>query len=82
VRDAVAVGIPDKRFGEVVAAVVELQPNAEVSEKELIEHVKGRLAGYKAPKRVRFVESIDRSPAGKLDYARHRSETTEWAKSA
>jgi 3-oxocholest-4-en-26-oate---CoA ligase len=82
VRDAVAVGIPDKRFGEVVAAVVELQPNTEVSEKELIEHVKGRLAGYKAPKRVRFVESIDRSPAGKLDYARHRSETTEWAKSA
>jgi fatty-acyl-CoA synthase len=82
VRDAVSVGIPDKRFGEVVAAVVELKPNTPTTEQELIDYVKGRLAGFKAPKRVRFVQSIDRSPAGKIDYARHRSETTEWAKSA
>jgi len=83
VRDAVAVAIPDARFGEVVAAVVELQPGADrPTEQELIDHVKGRLAGFKAPKRVRFVESIERSPAGKIDYSRHRSETTEWATSA
>jgi acyl-CoA synthetase (AMP-forming)/AMP-acid ligase II len=83
VRDAVAVAIPDQRFGEVVAAVVELKPAAAVpTEQELIDHVKGRLAGFKAPKRVRFVESIERSPAGKIDYARHRSEMTEWSKSA
>jgi fatty-acyl-CoA synthase len=82
VRDAVAVAIPDMRFGEVVAAVVERRPGTEATEKELIEHVKGRLAGFKAPKRVRFVTSIERSPAGKIDYARHRSETTEWATSA
>jgi acyl-CoA synthetase (AMP-forming)/AMP-acid ligase II len=82
VRDAVAVGIPDKRFVEVVAAVVELKPGATTTEQELIDHVKSRLAGFKAPKRVRFVESLDRSPAGKIDYARHRSETTEWAESA
>jgi len=82
VRDAVAVGIPDKRFGEVVAAVVELRPQTSPSEQELIDYVKGRLAGFKAPKRVRFVTSIDRSPAGKIDYARHRSETTAWATGA
>ena len=41
--------------------------------------MKGHLAGFKAPKRVRFVKSIERSPAGKIDYARHRSETAEWA---
>jgi acyl-CoA synthetase (AMP-forming)/AMP-acid ligase II len=83
VRDAVAVAIPDKRFGEVVAAVVELKPDAAApTEQELIDHVKGRLAAFKAPKRVRFVKSIERSPAGKIDYARHRSETTEWAASA
>jgi fatty-acyl-CoA synthase len=82
VRDAVAVAIPDKRFGEVVAAVVELLPAADrPTEHELIEHVKSRLAGFKAPKRIRFVDSINRSPAGKIDYARHRSETTEWATS-
>ena len=44
--------------------------------------MKGSLASFKAPKKVRFVKSIDRSPAGKIDYARHRSETTEWAESA
>jgi len=83
VRDAVAVAIPDMRFGEVVAAAVELQPGTPApSEKDLVTHVKERLAGFKAPKRIRFVTSIERSPAGKIDYARHRSEMTEWAKSA
>jgi fatty-acyl-CoA synthase len=80
VGDAVAVAIPDTRFGEVVAAAVELRPGvATPSEQELIDHVKGRLAGFKAPKRVRFVASIGRSPAGKIDYGRHRSEMIEWA---
>jgi acyl-CoA synthetase (AMP-forming)/AMP-acid ligase II len=83
VRDAVAVAVPDKRFGEVVAAVVELTPGVPApSEQELIDHVKSRLAGFKAPKRLRFVSSIERSPAGKIDYARHRSEMTEWTASA
>jgi acyl-CoA synthetase (AMP-forming)/AMP-acid ligase II len=82
VRDAVAVGVPDQRFGEAVAAVVELNPGATASELELVDHVKGRLAGFKAPKRIRFIDSIERSPAGKIDYARHRSETAEWAQSA
>ena len=45
----------------------------------VIEHVKARLAGYKAPRRVRFVTTIGRSPSGKVDYARHRAETAEWA---
>jgi fatty-acyl-CoA synthase len=82
VRDAVAVGIPDKRFGEVVAAVVEPATSPPPTERDLVDYVKERLAGFKAPKRVRFVESIERSPAGKIDYARHRSETAEWAASA
>lgn len=79
VRDAVAVGFADERFGEVVTAAVELNPGATVSEEELIEHVKSQLAGYKAPKRIRFVGSIGRAPTGKVDYARHRAEMAEWA---
>jgi fatty-acyl-CoA synthase len=79
VGDAVAVAIPDDRFGQVVAAVVELRPGASATEAELIEHVRGHLAAFKAPKRVQFVETIGRSPAGKVDYARHRAEATEWA---
>jgi fatty-acyl-CoA synthase len=77
VQDAVAVGVPDERFGEIVTAAVELAPGAKVTGPELIEHVRGRLAAYKAPRHVRFVESIGRSPAGKVDYGRHRSEMAQ-----
>lgn len=81
VVDAVVVGIPNERFGEEIVAVVELQPGTppdDVSPQALIEHVKSRLSGYKAPRQVRFVPSIGRSPSGKVDYARHREETAEW----
>ena len=79
VRDAVVVGIPDERFGQAVAAVVELQPGATVTEAELMGHVRGHLAAYKAPRRVHVVDTIGRSPAGKVDYGRHRDETAAWA---
>jgi fatty-acyl-CoA synthase len=81
VLDAVVVGIPDDRFGEAIVAVVQIGPDVaahSVSAETVIDHVKGRLASYKAPRRVRFVETIGRSPSGKVDYARHRGETAEW----
>jgi acyl-CoA synthetase (AMP-forming)/AMP-acid ligase II len=53
-------------------------PEGSVSEEAIIEHVKGQLASYKAPRRVRFVATIGRSPSGKVDYARIRAETAAW----
>lgn len=50
--------------------MVELAPGAELDEEAVITHVKGRLAGYKAPKRVVSVETIGRAPNGKVDYKR------------
>jgi len=82
VRDAVAVGLPDDRFGEVVTAAVELRAGTEATPAELIEHVRAHLAHYKAPKLVRLVPSIGRAPTGKVDYARHRAEMAEWAATA
>ena len=82
VLDSVVVGIPNERFGEEIVAVVELDdgaPDNAVGAEAVIAHVKARLAGYKAPRRVRFVPTIGRSPSGKVDYARHRAETAEWA---
>jgi 3-oxocholest-4-en-26-oate---CoA ligase len=82
VLDAVVVGLPNDRFGEEVVAVVELAagtPPDSVTEEAIIDHVKAALAGYKAPRRVRFVPTIGRSPSGKVDYARHRRQTLEWA---
>ena len=85
VVDAVVVGIPDDRFGEEIVAVVELAPGTppgSVTAEGVIDWVKDRLASYKAPRRVRFVDSIGRSPAGKVDYNRHRAETITWCKEA
>src|SRR4029078_10946328 len=51
VRDAVAVGVPDEKFGEAITAVVEPKPGATLEEGDVIAHVKTKLAAYKAPKR-------------------------------
>ena len=73
VVDAVVVGLADERWGEVVTAIVELRPGAAPGPGRLVEHVRGRLAGYKTPKHVLVVESIGRSPNGKVDYRWARS---------
>jgi len=63
VREAVVVGAPDDRWVEAVTAFVVAEG---VTEAELIEHCRARLAAYKAPKAVRFVDEIPKSPVGKL----------------
>ena len=76
------IGLPNERFGEEIVAVVELAPGTpadSIHPDQVIDHVKARLAGYKAPRRVRFVDTIGRSPAGKVDYGRLRAETAAWA---
>ncbi len=81
VRDAVVVGIPHPVYGEQIVGVIELadvRPGGAATppaEAEIIAHVKGRLAGYKAPRRVRVVDTIGRAPNGKVDYRRHRAES-------
>ena len=78
VRDAVVVGIPHPTYGEQIVAVVELNDGfPQPSEAELIDHVKARLASYKAPRRVRIVPTIGRAANGKVDYKRHRSESMD-----
>jgi 3-oxocholest-4-en-26-oate---CoA ligase len=74
VADAVVVGTPDDRFGEVVTAVVEPRPGCEpLDEPALNGWVRARLAAYKAPRRVVAVDTVGRSPSGKVDYGRLRA---------
>ena len=70
VRDAVAVGVPHPRFGQTVTVVVELDVGTTLYEAALVEHVKSRIAAYKAPRHVLVVESIGRAANGKVDYRR------------
>jgi acyl-CoA synthetase (AMP-forming)/AMP-acid ligase II len=50
------VGAPDERLGEVVAAFVELAPGREATAEELVDHCRGRIASFKVPQHVRFVD--------------------------
>jgi len=63
---AATVGVPDKLYGEEVAAFVILKERAKASEQELIAFCRERLADYKCPKSVRFVTDIPKGPTGKL----------------
>ena len=81
VADACVVGTPSDKYGSQVVAAVEFHVGQSASEAELIEHVKSRLASYKAPRAVRIVETIGRAVNGKMDYARHQREAVEWLSS-
>ncbi|HKY45422.1 MAG TPA: long-chain-fatty-acid--CoA ligase [Pyrinomonadaceae bacterium] len=63
---AAVIGVPDDLYGEEVAAVVVLKPGASASEQEVIDYCKARLADFKCPKTVRFVDDIPKGPTGKL----------------
>jgi 3-oxocholest-4-en-26-oate---CoA ligase len=67
VRDALVVGLPDPRFGHRVSAVVAPAGDGELTADALSQYVAGRLADYKKPRTVVFVDSVRRSPSGKAD---------------
>jgi acyl-CoA synthetase (AMP-forming)/AMP-acid ligase II len=68
VYDAVVVGVPDERWGQRVAAVVQLRPGAAIALEPIQTHCRTLLAGYKVPRQLHVVETIQRSPSGKPDY--------------
>jgi acyl-CoA synthetase (AMP-forming)/AMP-acid ligase II len=72
--DAVVVGVPDEKWGEAITALVEADPGSDVDERALVAHVRGRLSGFKTPKRILFVDTIGRAPNGKVDYKRCRAD--------
>ncbi|MBY8339412.1 acyl-CoA synthetase [Streptomyces spinosirectus] len=64
VAEVAVIGLPDERWIEAVTAVV--VPRGEVSEQDLIAHVREKLAHFKAPKRVEFVDELPRNASGKI----------------
>lgn len=69
VYDATVIGVKDERWGQRVAAVVQLRDEGGLTDiKDLQEHCRGEIAGYKVPRQVHFVSSVTRAPSGKPDY--------------
>ncbi len=69
VREAAVVGLPDETWGEAVTAFVALRAGASADaalEQEMIAFVRARIAAYKAPKSVRFVDDVPKSAVGKI----------------
>jgi acyl-CoA synthetase (AMP-forming)/AMP-acid ligase II len=77
VIDAVVVGVPDDRFGEVIAAVVALNDGDDASSDDIADSTRGHLAGFKRPRHVFVVDSVPRGPNGKADYAWAKRIATE-----
>ncbi|MDV6014149.1 acyl-CoA synthetase [Haloechinothrix sp. LS1_15] len=73
VFDVLVVGVPDERWGQRVGAVIQPDDGASIDVPALIEHARTKIAGYKVPRSVWFVDQVQRQPSGKPDYA--------WAKS-
>ena len=68
VFDCLVVGIPDKRWGEKVMAIIQSRDGKEIKLNDLQNSCKTYVASYKFPKELKFVKKIKRSPSGKPDY--------------
>ncbi len=72
VFDCLVVGVDDPKFGQKVVAVVSLEDSKEIDEDNLVNATRQFIAGYKLPKKVIFVDEVQRAPNGKANY--------KWAK--
>ncbi|HET6871629.1 MAG TPA: long-chain-fatty-acid--CoA ligase [Sporolactobacillaceae bacterium] len=72
VREAAVIAIPDEKWGEVPKAIIVLQPGAKVTEDEIMVFCREKMAHFKAPKAVEFVDELPKTATGKLQKYRLR----------
>ena len=68
VTDAIVVGASDERWGQTVAAILAPRPGRSPTLESIQTHCRASIAGYKVPRRLHVVETVERSPSGKPDY--------------
>jgi fatty-acyl-CoA synthase len=66
VAEVAVIGVPDDKWGEMVTAIVVVGEGQQVTAEEIIAHCRGKIAGYKIPKRVEFRDELARTATGKI----------------
>ena len=74
VAEAAVVGLPDRRWGEEVAAFIVLKEGPPATAKELLDYLRDKLADFKLPRRIEFVPSLPKTATGKIQKLRLRGE--------
>jgi fatty-acyl-CoA synthase len=66
VAEVAVIGVPDEKWGEMVTAIVVVAEGEQVTQEEIVAHCRGKIAGYKIPKRVEFRDELARTATGKI----------------
>ena len=66
IEEAAVIGVADERLGEEVAAAIVVKQGEDVSEEEIQEYVKGKVAKYKYPRKIWFLDELPKGPTGKI----------------
>lgn len=67
VKSVAIIGVPDEKWGETGKAFITFHPGKELSKEEIVNYCFGKLAKYKVPKHIKFLEEIPENDAGKID---------------